>query len=194
VPGEVKRSAVSGQQSVHKSKALAGLSRNHPVDGVNSTPVILLKNHQSAVRGAADPPKNGKFNRFLQGRDGDPNPRVRFIFGANGGLGTARPTGKNRDRARSRVGRDAVLRNPDRAVWADPTHRELSIHCSSGTEHGGLHFVEEINRFEKIAEDLGAASPSTPGFSVESARDSKAVDRFNSQSGQGEVKRSAVSS
>jgi len=45
------------------------------------------------------------------------NPRVSFICGGNGGLGTARPTGKIHGRARSRVGRDAVLRNPDRAVW-----------------------------------------------------------------------------
>jgi len=31
------------------------------------------------------------------------------------------------------------------------------MHCRSGTEHGGLHFVEEINRFEKLAEDLGVS-------------------------------------
>ena len=47
------------------------------------------------------------------------SPWVKFICDANGGLGTARPTGEIRGRARSRVGRDAVLRNPDRAVWAD---------------------------------------------------------------------------
>jgi len=37
------------------------------------------------------------------------SPRVRIICDANGGLGTARPTGKIRGRARC----------PDRAVWAD---------------------------------------------------------------------------
>ena len=55
------------------------------------------------------------------------SPWVKFICDANGGLGTlrrrsgqvARPTGEIRGRARSRVGRDAVLRNPDRAVWTD---------------------------------------------------------------------------
>jgi len=52
------------------------------------------------------------------------NPRVRLISDANGGLGTARPTGEIRGRARSRVGRDAVLRNPDRAVWANPAASE----------------------------------------------------------------------
>jgi len=84
-----------------------------------------------------------------------PNPRLRIIFGANGGLETARSTGNIRGRAWSRVGRDAVLRNPNRAVWADPTHRELSIQCRSGIERGGLHLVGEINRFEKLAEDFG---------------------------------------
>ena len=74
-----------------------------------------------------------------------PNVRLRFIFGATGGLGPARPTGKIRGRARC----------PDRAVWGDLTHRELSTHCSFGTEHGGLHLIEKINRFEKLAVDLG---------------------------------------
>ena len=41
-----------------------------------------------------------------------PNPRVRIIFDANGGLGTARPPGKIRGRARC----------PDRAVWGDLAH------------------------------------------------------------------------
>ena len=56
-----------------------------------------------------------------------PNPWVSILFDGNGGRGTlrrrsgqaARPTGKIRGRARSRVGRDAVLRNPDRAVWTE---------------------------------------------------------------------------
>ena len=32
----------------------------------------------------------------------------------------------------------------------------LSRHCRSGTERGGLHFIEKINWFEKLAEDQGA--------------------------------------
>jgi len=89
-----------------------------------------------------------------------PNPRVRFIFGANGGLGTARPTEKIRGRARCPACvavATSAWRRPDRAVWGDLAHRELSIHCSFGTERGGLHFVEEINRFEKLPVDLGTA-------------------------------------
>ena len=97
--------------------------------------------------------------RLSQAALGVPNPRLRFIFGANGGLGTARPTGKIRGRERCPACvavATSAWRRPDRAVWADSTHRELSIHCCFGTERGGLHFVEEINRFEKLAEDQGA--------------------------------------
>ena len=98
------------------------------------------------------------FIQAEQERVEHPNPRLRFIFGANGGLGTARPTGKIRGRERCPACvavATSAWRRPDRAVWADPIHRELSIHCSSGTERGGLRFVEEINRFEKLPVDLG---------------------------------------
>ena len=91
-----------------------------------------------------------------------PNPRLRFFSVRTAGWGQP-ATGKIRGRERCPACvavATSAWRRPDRAVWADPTHRELSIHCSSGTERGGLRFVEEINRFEKLPVDLGPESRS----------------------------------
>jgi len=62
---------------------------------------------------------------------GRPDPRLRIIFGANGGLGIyppqedSPPPGKSGARCPACVAvATSAWRRPDRAVWADPTHRE----------------------------------------------------------------------